>query len=219
MLTAVPPQLAPAESRDTAFERAVTEAITTLNGPDAAAHILRLYRADTAALTAHMNGAVREASAAASDARRHWDMLTQLQAIVSQGLYDRASMAAETSTLREIYAALRDLVHRASGGRLDSTAVAQILSVEPFEPVRVPTVLGFLPSDQYRGGEFRAIEEDVTFVFTFIGWALVDHGPGAHGSLEQMFIVADRAMPRSAVEGERRLTLERMLTNAELAAA
>jgi hypothetical protein len=211
MLTAVPAQLAPQDHREAAFERAAKDALADLGGTEAVAHILRLYRADTAALHAHICGVEREASEAARSERRHWDMLMQIQAGVSQGIFERAGMGAEVATLREMFGAIREIVYRAGGGTLDSSAVAAVLALEPLEPVHQPVVTAFSPSEQYRGGQFRSTDGTVTRVFTFIGWALVDHGLGALGSLEPMFLVSDRAMPKSAIEAELPVTMERLL--------
>lgn len=215
LLTAVPAQLTPPDARTAAFARAVRDAITELTPDEAVALITKLHAADTDALHAHIAGAERAASEAAGNERRHWDMLMQVQHGVSQTTFQQAAQTAEIATLREIFAGIGKAVHNSRNGVLEAGKVAALLALEPLEPVHVPSVAAFVPSEQYRGGQFRSEDGDDTFVFTFIGWALVDHGPGALGSLEPMFLVSDRAMPRSAVEGERDVTLEGLLPNTD----
>jgi hypothetical protein len=215
MLAAVPAQLTPLDARTAAFARAVRDAITELTVDEATALITRLHTADTAALHAHIAGAERSASEAAGNERRHWDMLMQVQHGVSQKTFQQAAQNAEIGTLREVFAGIGQLVHAARNGTVETGRVAALLALQPLEPVHTATVAAFVPSEQYRGGQFRSTDDAVTYVFTFIGWALVDHGPGALGALEPMFLVSDRAMPRSAVEAERHVKMEALLPNTD----
>lgn len=219
MLHAVPAQPAhstPAPAhREEAFRRA-TENALGLPGPQALDQIMRLYSADTRALIARAEGLAAEASSAAAEHRRHFSMLTQVQMAASHKLWETAKMASELATYREIVDTVRRLADRANGEPLLWADVAAALSVEPMEPAYTPVTLAFVPSDQFRGGQFVAEPAgDVTFVFTFIGWALIDHGPGAYGIVEPMFLVEDRAMPRSVIEHERHVKMESFLPHLE----
>lgn len=225
MLHAVPAQSTPPSAphpdhrdyREDAFKRAAEDALQ-LPGPDALAQIVRLYCADTRALSAKIDGLSAEASETAAERRRHFTMLTQVQMAASHKLWETAKVCAELATYREMAEQLRRLSNRADGEPILWEDVAAVLSVEPLEPAYVPVTLAFVPSDQFRGGQFVAATGDVTFVFTFIGWALIDHGPGAYGIVEPMFLVQDRAMPRSAIEHERHVQMEAFLPHLERAA-
>ncbi|MGW7281655.1 hypothetical protein ACWGIV_25830 [Streptomyces sp. NPDC054844] len=217
MLHAVPAQVAPsapAQTREAAFIRIVEDALQ-LDGPDARSLIVRQYNGDTRALQARADGLTVEASELAEEKRRHWTMLMQLQMTASHKLWETAKMSAELSTYREMFGQVRRLADRANGEPIPWEDVAAALAIEPPEPAFLPTVLTFVPSDQYRGGQFIAEAQDVTFVFTFIGWALVDHGPRAYGMVEPMFLVEDRAMPKSVIEHERHVRLESYLPHLE----
>ncbi|MFE0812660.1 hypothetical protein ACFW34_35085 [Streptomyces sp. NPDC058848] len=217
MLHAVPAQPSPAPQapREAAFRRAVEGALQ-LDGADALTEIMRLYHADTHALQARADGLSVEASEMAEEKRRHWTMLTQLQAAASHKLWEGAKMSAEIATYREMFGTVRRLADRAAGEPIPWEDVAAALAIEPLEPAHAPVALTFVPDDKYRGGQFVAEPtRDVTFVFTFIGWSLIDHGPGAYGILEPMFLVEDRAMARSAIEAERHVRLESYLPHLE----
>lgn len=213
MLHAVPAQGPAPESQQSAFSRAVADALT-LDGPEAHAQIVRLHNGEVAALKARVDGLTQEASAVADEHRRHFTMLTQLQATAAHKLWEVASMSAELATYREMFGRLRSLADRA-GDTLDTTDVRAVLATEPLDPVYSPTALAFVPGDQFRGGQFVALAGDVTFVFTFVGWALIDHGPGAYGVVEPMFLVDDRAMAKSTIEHERHVKFERYLPHLE----
>lgn len=218
MLSAVPAQASPisVSHREAAFRRSVQDAVTSLDGPDAVDQIVRLYVADTSALTSRAEGAAREASEAARDLRRHWEMLLQVQTAASHGIWERAKLSAELATFRTMYESIRQLADRADGQPVDAVALAAALAIEPMQSVHPAVMVAFVASDQFRGGQFLSHPEpDVTFVFTFIGWALVDHGPGALGCVEPVFLVEDRALSRSTIEHERHCRLERFLPNLE----
>lgn len=213
MLSAVPsqPMYTPVVPREEAFRRAAEEALQ-LSGPEALAQIMKLYTADTRGLLARAEGHELEASALAEDKRRYFTMLEHVQAAASNKLRETSAMAAELATYREIFGQIRSLADKAAGEPLEWESVAAALSAEPMAPVFQTTTLAFQPSEQFRGGQFISHPTpDVTFVFTFIGWALVDHGPGAYGIIEPMFLVQDRAMPRSVIEYERHVKFEAYL--------
>jgi hypothetical protein len=182
-----------------------------LPGPEALARIMQIYSADTGSLIARIEGLVREASDSAGEKRRHWTMLTQVQVAASQKIWETAKMSADTATYREMFEQLRKLADRAGGEPLPWESVAAVLALEPLEPAYAPATLAFLASEQFRGGQFVSPAGDITF----IGWALIDHGPGAYGIVEPMFLVEDRAMPRSVIEHERNVKLESYLPHLE----
>lgn len=216
MLSAVPTQ-SPAPRtmpREEAFRHVVEDALQ-LAGPEALARIMQQYTADTRALTAQAEGLAREASDAAQQKRRYFTMLTQVEVAASHKVREMAHASAELATYREIVGTVRSLVDRANGEPLLWESVAAALSIEPLEPNYVPTTLTFTPSDQFRGGQFTAAAGDVTLVFTFVGWALIDHGPGALGIIEPMFLVEDRVYPRSVIEYERQVKFEAFLPQLE----
>lgn len=220
MLSAVPSQVpaVPAQApREAQFQRIVEDALQ-LPGPEALNMICRQYLGDTRALQARCDGLAAEASEVGEDRRRHWTMLTQVQQAASQKILEGAKVYADLATYREMFGTVRRLADRAAGEPLPWQDVAAALAIEPLEPLFLPVVLAFVPSDQYRGGQFLAEHGDVTFVFTFIGWALVDHGPGATGIVEPMFIVDDRALPKSVIEFERHVRMESYLPHLERAA-
>jgi hypothetical protein len=215
MLRAVPSQPtydAPIP-REEAFRRALEEALT-LTGPDALARIMQLYTADTRALQAHVDGLAAENSDQAAEKRRYFNMLTQVQMAASHKLWEGAKMGAELATYREITDGVRRAADKANGEPIAWESIAATLAMEPMECYHRPVTLAFLPSEQFRGAQFTSEMRDVTFVFTFIGWALIDHGPGAYGVVEPMFLVEDRAMSRSVIESERHVTLETWLARA-----
>lgn len=210
MLSAVPTQPV-ALSREEAFRQVVEEALQH-TGPEACARILQQYAGDIHALTAQSNGLSVEASEAAADKRQYFTMLTQVQAAASQKIWECARVSSELATYREITTTMRGLFDRSGGEPIPWEGVAAALAIEPVEPAPHPVTLAFLPSEQFRGGQFLSHPvQDVTLVFTFVGWALIDHGPGAYGIVEPMFLVEDRAMPRSAIEAERQVRLESYL--------
>lgn len=216
MLSSVPAQTlpAPASHREGAFRRAVTDALASLTGPDALEQITRLYQADTSALSARAEGAAREASETAQASRRHFDMLLQVQTAASQGIWERAKLSAELATYRTMFETVRHIADRSDGEAVEAATLQAALSIEPMDSVHPAVTVAFVASSQFRGGQFISQPEaDVTFVFTFIGWALVDHGPGALGIVEPMFIVQDRVLPRSVIEHEHRCKLEHFLPN------
>jgi hypothetical protein len=205
----------PAAHRENAFHRAITDALSRLSGADAVTEIMRLYAADTQALMARADGAAHEASEAARASRRHYDMLLQVQNAASQGIWDRAKLSAELSAYKGLYDRLKHMADVSDGAPIPSEDLAAALTPEPVASVHPAVTVAFVASGQFRGGQFLSPEGDVTFVFTFIGWALVDHGPGALGCVEPMFLVGDRALPRSVIEHERRCKLETFLPNLE----
>ena len=217
MLHAVPAQGSGPESpRQSAFSRAVADALT-LDGTEAHAQIVRLHQGEVDALQARVEGLSQEASAVADEHRRHFTMLTQLQATAAHKLWEVASMSAELATYREMFSRVRSLADRADD-TMDATEVRAALAMEPLEPAYTPTALAFIASGQFRGGQFVAHTGDVTFVFTFVGWSLIDHGPGAYGVVEPMFLVDDRVMAKSTIEHERHVRFERYLPHLERAA-
>lgn len=214
MLHAVPNQPAHESaaplSREEAFRRSVEDAVQ-LPGPDAVARIMQLYTGDTRALHAHIDGLQAEASEAASQKRQYYTMLTQLQMTASQKLWEGAKLAAELATYREIVDGVRRAADRSGGEPIAWEPVAAALATEPAEAAPRSVTLAFLPSEQFRGAVFVSDHGDVTFVFTFIGWSLIDHGPGAYGIIEPMFLVEDRALCRSTIEWERHVKMENFL--------
>lgn len=217
MLSAVPVQTSPPRSaREEAFRRHVEGALASLAGPDAVSTIMQAYSADLHALSARADGSLREASDAAQKLRMHHQMLLQVQTAASQGIWERAKISAELATYKGIVDHVRHMADRADGTGIAPENISAALSVEPIESVHPSVTVAFVASDQFRGGQFVSTPEgDVTFVFTFIGWALVDHGPGALGCVEPMFLVEDRALPRSVIEHERFCRLEHYLPNLE----
>jgi hypothetical protein len=186
-----------------------------LPGPEALARIMQQYAGDTRALTAQSEGHAQEASDAAQQKRRYFAMLTQVELAASHKVREMARMSAEVATYREMFQMVRTAADRANGEPLLWEDVAAALSMEPLEANYVPTTLAFLPDDHFRGGQFTAVAGDVTLVFTFVGWALIDHGPGALGIIEPMFLVEDRVYPRSAIEYERQVKFEAFLPQLE----
>lgn len=221
MLHAVPAQASPLHQsppREEAFRRTVEDALQ-LDGPEALALIMRQYAGDTRALAARIDGLAVEASDAAEEKRRYFTMLQQVQLAASTKIWETAKISADLATYREMFQTVRSLADKVNGEPLPWESVAAALSIEPMEPAYQAAALAFLPSDQFRGGQFLSHpQQDVTFVFTFIGWALIDHGPGALGIVEPMFLVEDRAMARSSIESERHVKLESFLPNLERAA-
>ncbi|WP_371591254.1 hypothetical protein [Streptomyces sp. NBC_00470] len=189
----------------------MNQSLENLDGPAATAEIVKLYRADTNALQAHVGTAVAEASQAAATSRMYYDMLQNVQVTASHGIWERASMAAELSTYKNMYEQLRFIVDRVDSGAVDVTTVRAVLATEPSAPVRMPVVTAVYPARDWRAGMFKAPEGDVTFVFPFAGYALVDHGPGSLGSIEPMFIVRDRVLPKSMVQVEHHVLMEHLL--------
>lgn len=201
------------------FRRRAYEAISTLSGPEAVEEIMRLYTADTGALDAKLADLQVEATTAAQDARSRYDMLQHAHASASTGLLHQARQAAEISALRGMVEHIEHMVNRAENGTLPAANLLGALSVAPPAPVYVPTVTGFSASDRFRAGLFVTAGEDVRFTFPFLGYALVDHGPGAAGIIETMFLVDNRTLSQSMIENERPVRLKRMLPSAELSAA
>ena len=215
MLSAVPAQpAAPEQPREEAFRHVVEDALQ-LDGPEALARIMQQYSGDTRALKAQVDGLAQEASEAAQNNRQYFTMLTQVENAASHKIRETARLAAETASLRSVFGELRRLADKAGGEPIPWEAVTAALALEPMEPSYVPATLAFLPSEQFRGGQFAAPAGDVTLVFTFIGWALIDHGPGAYGKVEPMFLVEDRALPRSVIEYERHVRFESYLPHLE----
>ena len=216
MLHSVPAQSsAPhpgAHPRAAAFQRAV-EAALPEPGPDALAAIMRQYLADTQAMESRIAGLTAEASAMASERRRQHVMMQQVQMAAATKVWEGARMGAELATYREMIGELLVLADKAAeGGTIERQALVDVLNMEPMEAVHTPLALAFLPDDKFRGGQFTSEpSRDVTFVFTFIGWALIDHGPGAYGIVEPMFLVDDKAMAKSSIEHERHVRLEQLL--------
>lgn len=200
--------------RETAFRRHVTECLEQCAGPDAVEQITRLYLADMRALLAQLDATAAEATASATSTRMYWEMLQQVQTAASHGLWERASLAAETSAYKDILATLLGALDRADSDTISTAALRAILSMEPAEAVRLPSALAFFPARDYRAGVFKSHEGDVTLVWTFTGWALVDHGPGALGIIEPTFIVKDKVLTKSSVEADYRVKFEAYLTNA-----
>lgn len=214
MLHAVPAQRDPVARAD-AFRKSVEDAMG-LDGPEALARIMQLYSADMYALNARVEGLSAEASEAAAEKRSYFTMLQQVQTAASQKLWEAAQMAAELSTYRDMFSSVRRLADRSGGDPIPWEGIAASLAIEPAEPCRPSAVLAFIASDQFRGGQFVAEPGgDVTIVLTFIGWALVDHGPGAYGIIEPMFLVDNRALAKSAIEYERHVRLECFLPHLE----
>lgn len=216
MLSAVPTQ-SPAPRtlpREEAFRHVVEDALQ-LPGPEALARIMQQYAGDTRALEAHANGLAQEASESAQQKRRYFAMLTQVETGVSHHVREVARLCAEVATYREMFAQVRSLADRCNGEPLPWDQVAAALTIEPLDPAYTPTTIAFMPAEQFRGGQFDALAGDVTLVFTFIGWALVNHGPGAYGIVEPMFLVEDRALTRSVIEYERQVKFKGYLPHLE----
>lgn len=212
-LTAVPtPRRSPTQlHREDQFRRRVEDAIGSMGGDDAVAEIVRLYIADTGAMEARMQDAQTEASTASRDARSRYDMLQQCHGIASQGILRQAALTAEVSACRSALEQVQAMAQRADGIPVQPEQILAAVAVQPPRPVFIPTVFGFSASARFRAGHFVADAQDVHFHFTFLGYALVDHGPGAAGIIEPVFLVGDRSLPLSMVEGERRVKLREML--------
>lgn len=213
------PRTAPATHMRDQFRRRATEAVSNLSGPEAVEEIVRLYTADTDALQAQLADTQTEATTAAQDARSRYDMLQQCHAAASRGLLTQAQQAAELSACRGVLDHLEHMVQRAQGGSVPVANLLGALSVKPAAPVYTATVTGFAASERYRSGLFVSHGGDVRFTFPFLGYALVDHGPGAAGVIETVFLVDQRALSQSMIENERPVKLRRMLPSAELRAA
>lgn len=214
-LSAVPNQAGPPpHPREVAFRHLVEESLERLKGSEAVDQITRQYRGDVDALRAQVDTGAAEATQFASQSRMHYDMLTQVQIAASHGLWERAALSSELSGLKNVIGEIISILDRTNGDQADTVLLRKALSKAPEETVHRSTVLAVYPDRIFRGAVFKSLAGDVTMTYPFCGWALVDHGPGAIGSIEPMFIVQDRALPRSSVETEFRLKFETYLQHA-----
>ena len=197
--------------KETAFRRLLVDSLEKLSGAEAVDQIMQLFRAEMVSASSRISTALEEATQSAASSRMHYDMLQQVQMSASHGVWERAAMASELATYKSIIDALIRVSDRCDGDTVDVTLLRQTLAMEPLKPVTMPTVLGFYPDRAYRAGQFTAPEGDVTLIWPFTGWSLVDHGPGAPGIIEPVFIVKDRALPKSSIEIERHVKFERYL--------
>lgn len=200
-----------AQQREATFRTRVSDAVSHLSGEAAVEEIVRLYVADTGSLEARLADANVEASTASQESRQRYEMMQHAHSAASQGLLTLATQAAEISACRGALGHLRHMVERADGGSVPVENLLATLSVEPPAPVYVPTITAFTPSARFRSGTFASASGDVLFNFVFVGYALVDHGPGAAGILEPVFLLGSRALPLSMIEHERRVKLKQML--------
>lgn len=217
MLSAVPtqkpsevPPLPARPGRVDAFVHRVQDAIENLSGTEAVDQITRLYEADVNALTAQANTCAHESTTAAASMRMQFDMLQQVHTVASQRLAQLAEATAEVAQYRDIVAAVRSLTERADGKPIDPTVIASKLATTPVGPIHIPTTTAFVSSGLFRGGRFVGTD-GVWMAFTFIGWALIDYGPGAQGQVEPVFLVNNRAMSKSLIEEQHRVTFDRYL--------
>lgn len=192
------------------FRRRAAEVLQR-GGPEAVDQLVSAYLADVGALRATLEAAQVEASTAAADARSRYDMLQQAHASASQTLLHVAQQAAEVSACRGALERVRRATEAAVDGVVASVDVLAALTVEPGRPVYTPTMTAFTPDSRFRAGYFEAEGGGVFFTFPFAGFGLVDHGPGAAGILETVFLVGPRLLPQSTVEAERLARLKRML--------
>jgi len=209
------PRTAPADPAN-AFQDAVEHILNTNSAADALSEIVRLHQDATRGLESRLYVAESEATAAAAESRTRHTMLMQLHETAAHLLWGQARATAETGAAREVIEHVRMIAQRAlSGSSLHATVgagkILDALSHEPATPVHQPHITAFTPSDRFRAGQFSTAAGDITLVFTFIGYALVDHGPGTHGTLESVFLVDDQAMVQSRIEAERDVNLDGLL--------
>lgn len=194
------------------FRERVEQALGSgMAGPELAKVITDYYAADTAALEARAYGAAREASESADAARTATQLAQQLHGTAAHKMWETARVCAQLSHYATIIERVRSLIERSDGHRVDVPLLMSAVTHEPPEPVYQPTVTAFTPDSQYRAGEFASPDGSETCTFPFVGWALVDHGPGAYGVTEPMFLVGDKVLPKSAVQADRNLRFTELL--------
>lgn len=194
-----------------AFRAHAQHAVESMSGPDAVEAIVQLYRSEAGAHDARVDAAGREASAAAGDARQQHAMLEQTHRVAAHGVWAHARISAELSGCRTALERLRRLAEQSDTGTVGVPEMLAELSMEPDAPVYQPTILAFHPDARFRAGVFASHDRSETLTLTFIGYALVDYGPGAQGCIESVFLVGDRALPRGVVQAEKALQFERLL--------
>lgn len=202
--------LAPIAVREEQFRRHAEHALANLSGPDAVEAVVQLYRADTGALNARLEALVMESTNCARDARQQHAMLEQAHGHAARVGWTNATMAAEIAGLRHIVEQTRALISVADDEKIAVMDLAAVLATEPLAPVHLPSIIAFLPSERWRSGTFVTHDRAVTLSYVFVGYGLVDYGPGRRGLIEPMFLVEDRVLPKSVVENERSVELEQL---------
>lgn len=213
-VSTLPPPTAAGPHGD--FAAQVEAILTTHSAADALGEIVQLHESYVQHLDNRLYVAESEASAAAAESRTRHTMLTQVHEAAAQSMWDTARAAAEASACREVIEHVRMIAQRAMDGSSPHATVGagkimEAVSHEPVKPVHQAHITAFVPSSRFRAGQFSTVPGDVTLVFTFIGHALVDHGPGTHGTLESVFLVDDQAMIQSRIEAERDVNLDCLL--------
>lgn len=197
------------------FRNHAAQAISTQSGSDAVEAVTHLYVQDISALESRLAGAETEASGMAHEARRIHAMMEQMHQTAARGLWTGARQAAEVSGLRECVEHARRVCNMTEDGTTRAVDVLAALSAEPPQPVHPPTILAVVTDQRFRGGSFTSSDRETMIIYPFIGYALVDYGPGAQSLMEPLFLVEDRALPKAVIEGELSMTLESLLPTYE----
>lgn len=206
--TPMDPQLAQHAEQ---FRRRVVKALEEQNGAAAAEDIVKLHMATVSSLETRRAQSEQEASTSAAEARTRYTMMQQAHASVSNALLHIATQSAEVSTLRSMLEHVRHMAERADNGMIPQENVLGSLTTLPVSPVHVPSVTAFTPSQDFRSGFFQSSDGAVQITLPFLGYSLVDYGPGAAGIIEATFLSEIRGLPHSMIERETGMRLQRML--------
>lgn len=216
-LTAVPAASSQLRQGEEQFRRHVQKTLEAQSGTDATEDIVKMHMSMVGSLFARADASAAEATTMAADARSRYDMLQQAHNNASRQLAYVAEQAAEISALRGLVDHIRHMAERADNGMVPQANILGALVVTPPIPARPATVTAFVTDHHWRSGLFES--PDATVTLPFVGYSLVDYGPGAAGIIETTFLMNTRTLPHSAIQTETGMTLTKMLPARHLASA
>jgi hypothetical protein len=168
-----------------------------------------LHQAQLAPAEAQLAAAVRESTQVHTDARRMHYVLSQVENLAAHQVQLIARQGATLAHQREQLRRVRGAAQAAFDGRVPAEDLAAILAETIADVTPHDIMLGFHPSEQFRGGVFASADNQVRVTYTFIGWTSVARFAGGPIQVEATFLVTDRgALPASVIEAERGLRLQ-----------
>jgi hypothetical protein len=202
-------------SRSNSFRQVIADTTAGCEPDELLDRIAEAHTSVVKPLEAQIGRLDREARGKHAELRRRSYMLSHIEAYAVRELHHGAESAATIAHQGEVLGRVRSLVSHAREGNVRAADLAAVLEAEIPLPHFQPAVLAFVADDRFASGEFRSYDGAVSMFYTFVGWTLVATGPGRGMQVQPTFLVGDEgALPQSAIEMRKGLTLQQPLTPA-----
>lgn len=199
-----------AEQPPMGFRERAMRALETHQGMDLIAFLSAMHEAElgeVAEQAAAARGAVMQVTqSAAVDQQMLASVLSTVVPMLRTSAENSARAAHFSSMVEVVRARLNEA--EAEGTMLDPEAVRRALDIAPaLAPFR-PTVLGFVPSNQFTLGKFRHHHTNVEWHLPFVGYQLCEEGPERPMTAHVAFLHKGVVRPRPQLYTDQGLVLE-----------